>query len=368
MRFPPVAGLLLCLGLTGCPGVFSSDPVDPTADVLTPRATPGPSPPAVSPPPQPEPTTATPAADEAGATRPFAFSAPPVPAGPARCDFGGLSLPAGTRIYAAGAYSGRKLSIQIDDSGHEATSMEVAVNHPQAPVVLMLGAYEPSVWQVGWSPGTRIVAVLLSGYHHQVITGLPAEVPVLTSTHENRGGCGYFHVDAARAEQLNPVARKVFGQPVDMLYPATSGKVVIGNPLAPGVALVTAASAASVESFRVPDSQLAGPAGLAHAVSEGLLRPARLSDLDDWESARDKLQRPVDVPPVAGGQPPRSRHLPHNSYVVLQKFQLPAGLYGAHSATFFVPRGISRPTGNPGHSTIYDLNSGSCTGPVCRTD
>ena len=41
-------------------------------------------------------------------------------------------------------------------------------NQPSAPVVLMLGSYEPTVWNIGWSPGTRILAVLVSGYHAQV--------------------------------------------------------------------------------------------------------------------------------------------------------------------------------------------------------
>jgi hypothetical protein len=34
----------------------------------------------------------------------------------------------------------------------------------------------------------------------------------------------------------------------------------------------------------------------------------------------------------------------------------PADLYGAHSVTVIVPRGVPRPTGNPGHSRILDMN------------
>ena len=31
---------------------------------------------------------------------------------------------------------------------------------------------------------------------------------------------------------------------------------------------------------------------------------------------------------------------------------IPAGLYGAHSVTFIVPKGVPSPLGNPGHSTV----------------
>jgi hypothetical protein len=50
---------------------------------------------------------------------------------------------------------------------------------------------------------------------------------------------------------------------------------------------------------------------------------------------------------------------------VLKAYTLPAGLYGANSATFFVPKGVPRPTGKLGHSTLYDFNTMSCAGVGC---
>lgn len=43
-------------------------------------------------------------------------------------------------------------------------------------------------------------------------------------------------------------------------------------------------------------------------------------------------------------------------YVVQSAMTFPEGLYGAHAAIFIVPRGVGRPTGNPGHSQILDMN------------
>jgi hypothetical protein len=310
------------------------------------------------------PSIASAPASAADTTKPFAFDAPESAATTTVCGFPGLRLPPGTRVFAAGAYAGRKLGFHIDRSGNQATRIDVAVNQPDAPVVLMLGAYDPTVWNVGWSPGTRIVAVLVGGYHRQAITGLPANVPTLVSTYDNKGPCGFFYVTAERAGQLNPIARRAFGQAVHMVWPARDGKVVIGASLRPGVALVTDRAAADVASFRVADAQQGGPAGLAYAVRQGWLREATRADADAWLAAQ--AARPqADEPPIAGGRPPGLIDL-FNAYVVLRPFTLPAGLYGAHSATFFVPKGVPRPEGELGHSVLFDFNTLTCSGVRCN--
>lgn len=99
--------------------------------------------------------------------KPFGFSPQQgtEPAPPQVCKFSNLKLPADHAVFAAGAYAGRSTGFQIDQSGHEATQIDVAVHSPGKPVVLMLGAYEPNIWNIGWSEGTRILAVLASGYH-----------------------------------------------------------------------------------------------------------------------------------------------------------------------------------------------------------
>src|SRR5207342_2739319 len=57
----------------------------------------------------------------------------------------GLALPADFRLLAAGAYQGRDLGFQIDQSGHSATQIDVVVTSRDKPVALMLGAYEPTI-------------------------------------------------------------------------------------------------------------------------------------------------------------------------------------------------------------------------------
>jgi hypothetical protein len=86
----------------------------------------------------------------------------------------------------------------------------VAVNNGGQPVVLILGAYEPTVWNIGWTTGTRILAVLVSGYHRQALAGLDPKVPTINSSYDNRGPCGYFYLGGSDGiEKLNPISRKL---------------------------------------------------------------------------------------------------------------------------------------------------------------
>lgn len=281
------------------------------------------------------------------------------------CGFADLKLPEQFSVLAAGAYSGRKIAFQIDQSGHEGTQIDVAVNSPGKPVVLMLGAYEPTIWNIGWSPQTQIAAVLVGGYHRQAVAGLEQGTPLLNSSYDNKGPCGYFYVTPDNLAPLNPLSKRVFGRGVDMVFPATNGKVVIGEPLAAGTALVTS-GAITPESFHDRTAPIAGPAGLEDAVRKGLLRKATAADAEAWAEAVLQNTPQRDLPPVAGqGVPRPPKPSLFNAYVVLKPFTYPSGLYGGNSATFLIPKGVPKPEGNSGHSSVFDFNTLNCQGVLC---
>ena len=240
------------------------------------------------------------------------------------CSFSKLTLPTEFAVFAAGAYSGRKIAFQIDQSGHEGTQIDVAVNSPNKPVVLMLGAYEPTIWNIGWTKATKILAVLVGGYHRQAVSGLEKDTPLLVSSYENRGPCGYFYVTPDNLAPLNPLSKRVFAHQVDMVFPATNGKVVVGEPMSAGTKLVKS-SETSPESFYDKVAPIAGPAGLEDAVRKGLLRKATTVDAEAWVDAvlRNSPQR--DIPPVAGQGIPKPPKPPiYNAYVVLKPFTYPS--------------------------------------------
>lgn len=286
-----------------------------------------------------------------------------------KCAFKDLQMPADLAVYGAGAYAGKRLGKQIDDSGHDATSMKIVVNETKRPVALVLGAYEPTVWNIKFTKGTKIHAVMLSGYHQQVITGLPKDTPLLVSTFQNREknpDCGYVYFSEDQVKKLNPLSRKLFNKPADMFYPARDGVAVIGTEVYNVADLIDMPE--EPVAFTQKDEVLSGKMGLQAAIDKGLIRQANPSDNEAWLDALEKEKKKIpdfDVPPVAGKTVrdylPRISISP-DAYVVLKDFVYPSGLYGGHSAIFIIPKGVKRPSGDPGHSSVYDMNDLSCGG------
>lgn len=245
------------------------------------------------------------------------------------CSFLDKKLPKDTIVVAAGAYSGRKLSFQIDQSGHEATQFDVAV-HSDKPIALLLGAYEPTVWSIGWTKGTRVVAVFATGYHRQAVAGLPKGMPVITSSFTESGPCGYNYIGNDSAlTWVNPKSRSVFGVDATRVYnKAPNGLLDIVESTRPKADYVTSPDT-KPESFRDTKAPLAGTAGLEDAVAKGLLRPATSADVDmvrehyRANAPKTAAGRP-DIPPVAGGSPAAAPEVRmpsismHRAYVVLK--------------------------------------------------
>jgi hypothetical protein len=286
---------------------------------------------------------------------------------PTECAFNGF--PAEFDLYAAGAYSGRRLSVQIDQSGHEATQFDVAVNAPGQPVVLMLGAYEPSVWSIGWTAGTRIAAVWVSGYHRQAVIGLPKNTPILNSSYEDRGrsACPYFYFSANdELAKANALAKTVLHKPIKMFYPrpADGTPILVGAPAPAGTRVVTSTQT-KLEDVIDKTAPMAGPAGVQDAVRKGFLRKATAADYEAFLQVRERNTPKPDLPPIAGDDGKRKPVRHFDGYVVLKPFVFPAGLYGGNSTSFIIAQGVPMPSGNPGHSAVYDMNNGRCVGAVC---
>ncbi|MCH7335291.1 hypothetical protein [Acinetobacter sp. NIPH 2699] len=277
-------------------------------------------------------------------------------------------LPQDFDVYATGAYSGRKSNYQIDDSGHQATEMDIQVQHDR-PIVLILGAYEPTIWKLKWEDQTKIVGVIATGYYKQQVLGLPRSIPILETTSQN-SQCGYAYVSDRNATQVNQLAQKVVQKDIKAIVLAQNGQANIGNIRS--ISALRSSNDRTLDDVIDKNAPLAGEAGIRDAVAKGLLRPANKADINGWKAAYNKANN-IHTPPVIGATESSSDtgmeyvHF-HNAYVVLKEMTIPAGLYGAHSVTFFVPKGVPTPKGERGHSTIYDMNVGNCIGssPNCQ--
>ncbi len=142
-------------------------------------------------------------------------------------------LPSDYVVYAAGGYQGRKQD-NLFTNGRATGRFDVYANFPGEKVVLALGAYEPSVWNVRWTSGTTVVGILVSGYHTQTVLGVPRDVPVLNVSYESKSPCGYFYMTREAAGQVDASLRQVLGRPARRYVLAMDGRIDLGPEMAPG--------------------------------------------------------------------------------------------------------------------------------------
>ncbi len=269
----------------------------------------------------------------------------PKPVVQSPCQFADLDTSA-LSVYAGGAYKGHKLDYAIDNSGHQATQFDVLVNLPGQAVGLILGAYEPSIWQVRWTAKTQIKAVLVTGYHQQIVEGLPDDIPRIISTYKSGHSCGHTYVSSKKQSQINFLSQRFFAQPVTQIHSAKQGQLNISMPMSASVARLSVPTRAMEHS-----KALAGEAGLNELLHQGLIRPLTEDDVLRWQK-KQVLDHNTFMSLSEIVHSSRRGH----AYVILHDITVPAGLYGAHSVTFFLPKGVPYPKGKLGHSSLYDFN------------
>ena len=270
--------------------------------------------------------------------------------------FSGL-MPDDFVVYASGAYGGRRLGYRVEPSKHERTTFDVYVDEPNRNVVLALGAYEPTVWNIRQTPTTHIVGIIASGYHEAAINGVSAEVPVLMAAADSHSACGSFNIVAERPQAADAMVRALLGRPVDTVYVPNNGRVNIGPGRSPDSAFV-ASYPAPLDRLRPANATLVGAAGVEILEKDGKLRRSTAAELNGWMNRHRALH---------GTAPARLASLiEHNrgldAYTVLQPLELPAGLSWTY--LFIVPSGM--PVPKEGSSiTILSSDPLRCVGPLC---
>lgn len=269
-----------------------------------------------------------------------------------RCRFDRAILPPGSVVLGASG-TATPLGFQIDQSGYDGMRVDVTVNFPAAPVALILAAYEPTVWNISWTKETRIAAVLATGYHRQVLAGLPRETPQFSSSFAEGQPCGSVY--DLRGEEgkkaLTPISQALFGQKVRAIFDSSFQPFIVGDPPSADAAIVTS-NDRTVDSYHDPAAPLAGPAGLKAAFQRGDLRLA---------TSKEKLHALEVIGKVPSESSCTNRlSWTETVYVIEKPFTFPAGLFGGSSAMFLLPEGAPEPQGNRGHSTIVDLGKRKC--------
>ncbi len=88
------------------------------------------------------------------------------------------ALPANAQVHAVAVYKGEATK-DVTPFGYPWGRVQVRVERKSAPLVLFLSAYEPTTWELDLREGVQIAAVILSGYHDQRVTGVPAGATIL---------------------------------------------------------------------------------------------------------------------------------------------------------------------------------------------
>jgi len=173
------------------------------------------------------------------------------------CSFPEVTFPEKFKIYGAGNYAGYQINKQIDSSGHRATQFDIAVNSPGEPVVLLLGAYDPSIWNISWTEGTKILAVAVTGFSRQIVIGTPPDTPILIS---RSFPCAQTY-SWGDIVSLNRFSNEIFKREADGTFFSKNGKSVVGSPLKAGEQLLTS-TFTSIDDFIDKAVPLAGQSRL----------------------------------------------------------------------------------------------------------
>lgn len=263
-----------------------------------------------------------------------------------------------SRVYALAGGSGRPTGMRLAGSQDEATVLDVVVNAPGQDVALMLAVAEPRIWNVRWSPGTRITAAYLSSRSQAAVRGLGPATPVLSTSSFAPDACPSFVVARETLTQINPLARAAFGKAADAVILGNTpggpiGHVRIGPPLADGTALEGGVSSAHRDALT---GGVTSPVTVAlnDAVARGVLRRATQAEELEYGNAWRRTQGLAPAWQVSTAD---AREL-FDAYVVLKPFQIPSGINDSpHRASrFIVPRGVPAPTGDRRGVVVMDWN------------
>jgi len=272
--------------------------------------------------------------------------------------FHGKTFSNNLQVFAGGSYRGKGVDFQIEDSSHQTTEFDVIVNSPNKPVALILGAYDPSVWNIKWTKGTKIEGVLAFGHHKQFVAGLPKDTPILAGN-DNRS-CDlsnnvglFFDKDTSSVypKVINDLSKRVYNKNTTSMYHAEKGKLLFGDKISNETKLYMSEDT-PIKSFIDKTKSLYGNEGLSKLLTEGKIRSLTNLELDKWTKKKIISSTPSFKMFIA----------PHEQgYMILDKISIPIN---AH-AVYILDKGIPYPDVSAGDEpTIYELDTMTCNGSI----
>ncbi len=263
------------------------------------------------------------------------------------------NLPDNFAVLAVGTSAGTTPVVaQLDDTDHLAMQANVIVNQPGSSVLLVLTAYDPVVWHIGRTKDTKLVGVIVSGYHGQTVTGIDNSVPCKISTTVKKGEFRSFYAYGASKSllRMNDSVKKLVGREIDHFeFKPQNGIFCLGD--LPKESDILYSDDRKLAQFIPQKRVLAGSEALDQLVEEKKIRPATKEEIEAWiDVASEKYKRFNPELRVS------SEMQVGRTYIVLDRFTLPKGMAGANSRSFIIPLNVPFPDGPEGHNSFYLMN------------
>ena len=271
------------------------------------------------------------------------------------------------RIVVLGAYEGGLTTpFSIGTENHEVGSVALAADETGPPLLIVVSAYDPVIWDFRRVPVGRIRAVIAYGYADQAVAGVPAQIPVRFISYSTPNpACGsfvYAYKGGPELDQLAASVQRISGRAPQSFQGAYGPTGFHLDGKAAPAARLEGLDGAGIRAARETrkDAVSPGAEGLTELVNIGALRPANPDDIDN-------LSKVLTRASLTGYLAPQRARVPTglSTYVVLRQTMLPKGMYGAHSATFLVPPGVPMPSDPGSHNTYFMMADGGCLGPMC---
>ncbi len=220
--------------------------------------------------------------------------------------------------------------VKGDERGGTTKMVEVQVNYPKKPVILVLKNDNTLVWKISYTEQTNIAGVWAAGRYPQVVVGVDKNTPVLTTSY------------------MKPACKKHIGDtlPLPRILKSydeqhiSDGKIRIGRYTDNWI------SHGNIESLKKnPETErLSGELGIQQLVKEGAITPITNAEL---AKIREKQGKTYSY------YPERANEIVPRSYVIKKPMTFPKGLYGGHSVDFyFLDESIPLPKGDMGHCQL----------------
>ena len=170
----------------------------------------------------------------------------------------------------------------------------------------------------------------------------------MVSTVENNAKCGYFDSAPNDNDAIARISNKIFGRETETISYSNGLITTVGMPLLENERLLHSDDT-TVESYLDYNAPRVGNLGIEDSLKEGTLRRATENDIEAFAAIFPNLERYII--------------LEEETYIVSDGFVYPAGL---NNEFFLIPKGVSKPQGNPGSDFVFDAERKTCPDFVCK--